>query len=360
MDAFYASVEQRDDPSLRGQPVIVGGRPEQRGVVAACSYEARAFGVHSAMPSSRALKLCPNAVFLRPRFDAYNEASQRIHEIFKEFTRAIEPLSLDEAYLDVTELAQRAKSATEIALEIKRLIQERVNLTASAGVSYNKFLAKIASDMDKPDGIFVIRPEQAGAFIEDLPIRKFHGIGKVTEKKMQSLGIFKGADLKKLSKIQLQTQFGQIGSYYYNIARGIDDRPVSPDRKRKSIGNETTFVENVVDKKEIWDTLKRLAGKVAESLGKKEMTARTITLKVRYANFQSITRSKTPLEPISQLSDMLDELPELLRKTEVGHKPIRLIGVTLANLQSTKAEIKSENEQQVKEEQLGLFSNSPR
>lgn len=356
MDAFYASVEQRDNPELAEKPVIVGGRPEQRGVVAACSYQARAFGVHSAMPSSRALKLCPDAIFLPPRFDAYRAASQDIHAIFKEFTQLIEPLSLDEAYLDVTELSQHAHSATDIAREIKRLIKQRVNLTASAGVSYNKFLAKIASDMDKPDGLFVIRPDQAIAFIEQLPIRKFHGIGKVTEKKMQTLGIFTGADLKKLSKIQLQTQFGQTGGYYFNIARGIDNRAVSTDRTRKSIGNETTFVENVVNKKEIWLTLKRLSEKVIQVLADKQLQARTVTLKVKYANFELITRSQTLGQPVTELTHILSVLPQLLAKTNVGVKPIRLIGVTLANLRPID-DGQPETEDQTP--QLGLFLDSP-
>lgn len=352
MDAFYASVEQRDKPELKGKPVIVGGRPEQRGVVAACSYEARSFGVHSAMPSSRALKLCPEAVFLRPRFDAYREASSQIHAVFREFTHIIEPLSLDEAYLDVTELAQHARSATDIAKEIKRLIKERTLLTASAGVSYNKFLAKLASDMDKPDGLTVIRPEQAQAIIDDLAVRKFHGIGKATEKRMHKLGIFTGADLKQLSKIELQTEFGQAGGYYFNIARGQDQRQVKAHRKRKSIGNETTFANDLRDKRQIWQTLEQLSAKVASVLQSKSLQARTITLKVRYANFEVITRSHTPDEVITNQQQMLALLPPLLRKTEVGKVPIRLIGVTLANLQTLDTD-----QQQVKEStQLGLFS----
>mgnify|MGYP005994306577 CR=1 FL=1 len=221
MDAFYASVEQRDNPALRGKPVIVGGKPESRGVVAACSYEARAFGVHSAMPSSRAAKLCPDAVFLPARFDAYREASRQIHRVFSDYADAIEPLSLDEAYLDVSRKAAELGSATEVARCIKRDIKQATLLTASAGVSYNKFLAKIASDLDKPDGLAVIKPEDAEAFIESLAIRKFFGIGKVTEAKLQALGIYHGRDLKKLTRLQLQTQFGRAGDYYYNIARPL-------------------------------------------------------------------------------------------------------------------------------------------
>lgn len=356
MDAFYASVEQRDNPELIGKPVIVGGRPEVRGVVAACSYEARQFGVHSAMPSSRAIKLCKDAVFLSPRFDVYRQASRQIHEVFAEFTKMIEPLSLDEAYLDVTEVARFAGSATEVAVQIKNLIKERVNLTASAGVSYNKFLAKVASDMDKPDGLTVIRPEQAQAFIEGLEIRKFFGIGKVTEQKMQALGIYTGADLKKLSKLQLQTHFGRSGAYYYNVARGIDERPVSANRVRKSIGSETTFVENLVDKTRIWQTLQSLAEGLEQSLLNKQVIARTVTLKVRYADFQLITRSKTVDTAVHTKDEISAVLPELLRKTEVGRRPIRLIGITLANFMTDEQNTQDKNQHLTNEStQLGLF-----
>jgi DNA polymerase-4 len=361
MDAFYASVEQRDNPELCGRPVVVGGSPESRGVVAACSYEAREFGIHSAMPSSRAAKLCPDVVFLPPRFDAYREASIKIHEVFRRHTDLIEPLSLDEAYLDVTQFSELTGSATEVALSIKREIKEAINLTASAGVSYNKFLAKIASDMDKPDGLYVIRPEVAAEFIEKLEIRKFYGIGKVTEKKMQALGIFVGADLKKLSKIQLQTQFGKSGDYYYNIARGVDERAVSNQRTRKSLGNETTFEENVRDKKQIWETLKRLSSKLAEMAEKRNLVARTLTLKVRYSDFQLITRSKTCETPLQRNEDILNILPELLKKTEAGKRPIRLIGVTFANFMTEDEyanEVtigESEDGQVMENRQLGLF-----
>ena len=357
MDAFYASVEQRDKPELRGKPLVVGGRPESRGVVAACSYEARKFGIHSAMPSSRAAKLCPDVVFLPPRFDAYREASSEIHKVFRQYTQMIEPLSLDEAYLDVTEYAEQEGSATVVAQLIKKQIKEQVKLTASAGVSYNKFLAKIASDMDKPDGLYVIRPEFAPTFIEQLEIRKFFGIGKVTEKKMQALGIFLGADLKKLSRIQLQTQFGKSGDYYYNIARGIDERPVRAHRERKSLGNETTFENNVTDKKEIWQTLNRLAAKLAEMTKKRNLMARTLTLKVRYADFTLITRSKTTDIPMQSLDDVLETLPELLKKTEVGERPIRLIGVTFANFvdQGTMGSNNLDSQVVMENPQLGLF-----
>ena len=334
MDAFFASVEQRDNPELRGKPVIVGGRPESRGVVAACSYEARQFGVHSAMPSSRAIKLCKQAIFVPPRFDVYRQASKEIHAVFREFTKDIEPLSLDEAYLDVTEIAKYSGSATEVAMLIKKLIKQRTNLIASAGVSYNKFLAKIASDMDKPDGLSVIRPEQALAFIESLEIRKFFGIGKVTEQKMHALGIYNGADLKKLSKSDLHKNFGRSGEYYYNVARGIDNRPVSSSRVRKSIGSETTFNSIVIDKGGIWSKLQSIAQGLEESLIKKNVRSRTVTLKVKYADFELVTRSKTVEQSLQTKDEMLAILPELLRKTEVGDRAIRLIGITLAKLDS--------------------------
>lgn len=332
MDAFFASVEQRDFPELQGKPVVVGGKPGSRGVVAACSYEARKFGVHSAMPSARAAKLCKEAIFVKPRFEAYKAASHDINEVFKRYAREIEPLSLDEAYLDVTEKANKLGSATEVAARIKQEIQESTQLTASAGVSFNKFLAKIASDMDKPDGLYVIRPELAEGFIEQLEIRKFFGVGKVTEKKMQRLGIYTGADLKKLTKLELQSYFGRSAEYYYNIARGIDHRPVRSHRVRKSVGAETTFESNVMDKTVVWQTLQALSERVENSLKAKNMVARTITLKVRYADFTLNTRSKTHDAFLANKEDMLALLPSLLKKTEIGTQPIRLVGMSVSNL----------------------------
>lgn len=355
MDAFFASVEQRDFPELRGLPVIVGGRPESRGVVAACSYEARKFGVHSAMPSAQAVKLCKSAVFQPPRFGAYREASIGIHKVFKGFTDMIEPLSLDEAYLDVTEKAKELGSATEVAKQIKSQIFEQVNLTASAGVSFNKFLAKIASDMDKPDGIYVIRPEAAEDFIDALDIRKFFGVGKVTEKKMHAIGIYTGADLKRLSEVELQTEFGQSGAYYYRVARGVDDRPVRAHRVRKSIGKETTFDSNVVNKVPIWQTLVGIAERLEGILEHKQLSAKTITLKVKYSDFQLNTRSKTDALGFMSKESMTGALPELLKKTDVGTRPIRLIGITLANLQKADDEEGSALQKAQQHQQLGLF-----
>ncbi|GHA10284.1 DNA polymerase IV [Arenicella chitinivorans] len=356
MDAFFASVEQRDFPHLRGKPVIVGGKPESRGVVAACSYEARKFGVHSAMPSARAHKLCREAVFVPARFDAYRAASTGIHAVFKRYTDMIEPLSLDEAYLDVTAQAEALGSATEVAKRIKREIKLELDLTASAGVSYNKFLAKIASDMDKPDGLYVIRPELAQRFIDQLPIRKFFGVGKVTEQKMHRLGIFTGADLKARTELELQTAFGQSGGYYYRVARGIDDRPVRAHRVRKSLGKETTFSRDVTDKKFIWQTLLELAESLETALENKQMMARSLTLKLRYADFKLITRSKTGISLYTSAEDIVGDLPELLRKTEAGARPIRLIGITLSNLYKHIDEQSKSAVSEVRDSpQLGLF-----
>ena len=356
MDAFFASVEQRDFPELQGLPVIVGGRPESRGVVAACSYEARKFGVHSAMPSAQALKLCKNAVFQPPRFEAYREASNGIHRVFKRFTDMIEPLSLDEAYLDVSVKAEELGSATEVAKQIRAQIFDEVNLTASAGVSFNKFLAKIASDMDKPNGLYVIRPEAAEAFIEQLDIRKFFGVGKVTEKKMHAIGIYTGADLKRLTEVELQTEFGQSGAYYYRVARGIDERPVRAHRIRKSIGKETTFDSNIVNKAAVWQTLLGIAERLESILEEKQLMAKTITLKIKYSDFELNTRSKTDVRGFTSKESMTGTLPELLKKTEVGTRPIRLVGVTLANLHKAGDQGKRDALEKIQENrQLGLF-----
>ena len=259
MDAFYASVEQRDNPQLRGKPVIVGGQPDKRGVVAACSYEARKFGVHSAMSSARAHTICPQAVFVYPRFDKYRAASAVIMEIFHEYTYLVEPLSLDEAFLDVTRNKKGIESATQIARQIRREIFDKTGLTASAGVSYNKFLAKVASDYRKPDGLTVVVPDKAQSFIDHLPIRKFSGVGKVTEKKMLGLGIRTGEDLRKLSRDDLIRIFGKYGAYFYNIAHGMDSRPVTTERIRKSLGKEITLGEDIANTGEMVTILENIA-----------------------------------------------------------------------------------------------------
>jgi DNA polymerase-4 len=332
MDAFYASVEQRDRPEIKGKPVIVGGDPNSRGVVAACSYEAREFGIHSAMASSTAYKLCPQAVFIRPRFDAYRAVSSEIREIFYEYTDLVEPLSLDEAFLDVTENFKGMPSATLIAREIKKKIYEKTGkLTASAGISFNKFLAKVASDVNKPDGITVITPEMADEFIDRLPIRKFFGVGKVTEEKMLTLGIQTGADLKKFKKEQLIEHFGKSGSYFYDIAHGMDERPVEPNRIRKSIGKETTLVEDIDDTHAMLEILEDIAVRLEDSLIKREAKGRTITLKIKYFDFQSITRSVTIDEAVDNASVIMKFVKPLLSKTEAGKKKVRLLGVSVSN-----------------------------
>jgi DNA polymerase-4 len=337
MDAFYASVEQRDRPELKGKPVIVGGDPQSRGVVAACSYEAREFGIHSAMASSTAYRLCPDAVFIRPRFDVYRAVSSDIRKIFCEYTDLVEPLSLDEAFLDVTENYKGIPSATLIAQEIKKEIYKRTGkLTASAGVSFNKFIAKVASDMDKPDGITVITPDMADEFIDRLPIRKFFGVGKVTEEKMLSLGIKTGADLKKYEKEQLIQLLGKSGSYFYDIAHGLDERTVEPNRIRKSIGKETTFSEDIDDTDHMLEILKNIAGRLENSLIKREAKGRTVTLKMKYFDFQSITRSITIDEPADSASVIMKYVRPLLSKTEAGEKKVRLLGISISNFDDQK------------------------
>jgi len=340
MDAFYASVEQRDRPELKGKPVIVGGDPQSRGVVAACSYEARKFGVHSAMASSAAYKLCPDAVFIRSRFDAYRAVSSQIREIFCEYTDLVEPLSLDEAFLDVTENHKCISSATLIAQEVKKKIFKRTGgLTASAGVSFNKFIAKVASDINKPDGITVITPDMARDFIDRLPIRKFFGVGKVTEEKMLNLGIKTGADLKKFEKDQLIHLFGKSGFYFYDIAHGNDDRPVEPNRIRKSIGKETTLSEDIDDTDQMLEILENIAERLENSLIKREAKGRTITLKIKYFDFQSVTRSITLDEPADTASVIMKYIKPLLSKTEAGEKKIRLLGISISNFDDQESNI---------------------
>jgi DNA polymerase-4 len=332
MDAFYASVEQRDRPELQGKPVIVGGDPSSRGVVAACSYEARKFGVHSAMPSATAYKHCPQAVFVRPRFEVYRAVSARIREVFCEYTDLVEPLSLDEAFLDVTVNHKAMASATLIAREIKKKIFERTGkLTASAGVSFNKFLAKVASDMNKPDGLTVVTPEMAGQFIDRLAIGKFFGVGKVTEEKMHNLGIKTGADLKAYDKARLVQMFGKAGVYFYDIAHGLDDRPVEPNRIRKSIGKETTLMADIDDTQLMLEVLEDLAGRLENLLFDRAAKGRTITLKVKYYDFQCITRSVTPAEAPDSAAVIMRHVKALLQKTDAGRKKVRLLGISISN-----------------------------
>ena len=332
MDAFYAAVEQRDNPALRGKPVIVGGDPGSRGVVATCSYEARAFGIHSAMPSARAYRLCPQAIFVRPRFDAYRDVSLKIRELFHEYTDMVEPLSLDEAFLDVTENKPGIEYASHVAREILQEIFQRTRLTASAGVSYNKFLAKIASDVKKPAGLTVVTPEQAEEFIALLPIRHFHGVGRVTEKRMLTRGIVNGSDLRQCSLEDLQRWFGKSGQYYYDIARGVDKRAVVPNRVRKSIGTETTLGEDCADKGEMVLILDKLSKKIEALLSARNTSGLTLTLKVKYDDFQNVTRSLTQVKPIEDAETMLSLAEEMLVRTEAGMRPVRLLGLTISNL----------------------------
>jgi DNA polymerase IV len=331
MDAFYASVEQRDNPSLQGRPVIVGGEPDQRGVVAACSYEARKFGIHSAMSSAKAKRLCPHAVFLPPRFSEYQAASEGIMEIFFHYTDCVEPLSLDEAFLDVSVNKRHMAIATHIAREIRQKIRDLLALTASAGVSYNKFLAKAASDFQKPDGLTVIPPDRALAFIANLPIRKFYGVGKVTEQKMLSLGIRTGADLMEKPLDDLLRWFGKTGAFFYGIARGYDPRPVTPEHERKSVGKEITLPEDIDDLTRMASILTQLSQNVSRILLRERLAGRTVTLKLKYYDFQSITRSITLRGYVDDAETIARQSIVLLRDTDAGMKRVRLLGVSVSH-----------------------------
>jgi len=331
MDAFFASIEQRDYPELKGKPVAVGGSGK-RGVVAAASYEAREYGVHSAMPSAIALRKCPKLIFVKHRFDVYRMVSRQIRDIFLEYTDFVEPLSLDEAYLDVTENKKGLRSATIIAKELKNKIKEATQLTASAGVSINKFLAKVASDQDKPDGLFVITPEKAEDFVEKLPIEKFFGIGKVTAQKMHELGIKNGYDLKQLSLEELVNRFGKVGRYYYNIARAIDLREVNPKRIRKSIGAERTFESDLLEENEILEQTDRMLEILMERIIKAKVKGKTITLKLKFKDFEMLTRSHSLQHYTSDKNEIQMIASDLIKKELPAKKGIRLLGLTLSNL----------------------------
>jgi len=332
MDAFYAAVEQRDHPHYRHKPVIVGGQPNSRGVVATCSYEARQFGIHSAMPSSQAYRLCPQAIFVKPRFAVYQEASEMIRLIFHRYCELIEPLSLDEAYLDVSTNELFQGSASLLARQIKQDIFQQTQLIASAGVSYNKFLAKIASDKGKPNGLFIITPQQGADFIEALPIDLFYGVGRATAKKMHDLGIQTGKDLKQQPLAILQQHFGKYGQFYYDLARGIDNRPVNGQRIRKSIGIETTFAEDIADSTIIFAHLQLLLQKTLTKLLEKNLVAYTLTIKIKYQNFVQITRGRTLSQPIRNTEATKLLIADLLKQTDVGLKKVRLLGITLSGL----------------------------
>ena len=335
MDAFYASVEQRDHPELRGRPVAVGSSRE-RGVVAAASYEARQFGVRSAMPSATALRKCPALVFVPLRFAVYKEVSRQIRTIFAEYTALIEPVALDEAYLDVTDNFRGIASATQIAREIRTKILAETGLTASAGISYNKFLAKLASDYRKPNGQFVVRPEQGRSFVEGLAVGQFHGVGPVTAARMNQLGIFTGADLREQTTEFLQQHFGKAGRYYFAIARAEDHRPVVADRQRKSVGSETTFMQDLSLLPDLLAALQPLAIEVWEYCQRSGIRGRTVTLKVKFSDFQQITRSRSAVGPVPSLAVLeriCQELVEGLFPLALG---VRLLGVTFSNLATSQ------------------------
>lgn len=331
MDAFFASVEQRDNPAYRAKPLAVGGSKE-RGVVAAASYEARKFGVRSAMPSALAYRKCPQIIFVKPRFEVYKTVSEQIRAIFLEYTELVEPLSLDEAYLDVTNNKKGLPSATLIAREIRERIFKETSLTASAGISTNKFLAKTASDLNKPNGQMLIAPDKALEFIAALPIEKFFGIGKVTAEKMHQLGILQGADLRLRSEAELVRLFGKSGRYYYQIARGIDERAVNPNRIRKSIGAENTFAQNLTHEEEMLEELAHIAEQVARRLNRSSRQGKTLTLKIKFADFVQITRSKTLPYSFNAKNTIEEMAVELLRQEKLEDKEVRLLGITVSGL----------------------------
>ncbi|AJP74132.1 DNA polymerase IV [Sphingomonas hengshuiensis] len=337
MDAFFASVEQRDDPTLRGRPVAVG-HGAARGVVAAASYEARTFGVKSALPSVTALRRCPELVFVPPRFDVYRAVSRQIHAIFAEYTQRIQPLSLDEAYLDVTENLRGLPTAWATAKQIRARILEETGLTASAGISYNKFLAKLASDHRKPNGQFAVTPEMGPAWVETLPVSRFHGVGPVTARKMEQLGIRTGADLRAKPFAFLREHFGSSAGWYHAIARGEDDRPVEPDRVRKSSGSETTFRHDHSDAEPIEAGVLEMAGDVWAWCEKAQAFGRTVTVKVKYADFQQITRSRSHPAPVDRWETLRDTALLLIRSVLPTAKGIRLVGVTVSNFEAREEE----------------------
>lgn len=338
MDAFYASVEQRDNPELRGKPIAVGGS-SKRGVVAAASYEARKFGVKSAISSMTAKRNCPDLIFVNPNFEKYREVSQQIRKIFFEYTDLVEPLSLDEAYLDVTENKKGNPSATLIAREIRQKIKDQTNLYASAGISINKFLAKVASDINKPNGQKTISPEKVESFLEDLEIKKFYGVGKVTTQKMYRLGIFTGKDLKLKSAAYLQEHFGKTGEYYYNVVRGVHLSTVKPNRIRKSLSAEHTFTVNISSEVFMLKRLAAIAESVEERLLNHKIAGKTVTLKIKYSDFSQQTRSKTLPYFIASKALILAVAKELLYQDKMENS-VRLLGISLSNLNTEKQKIK--------------------
>jgi DNA polymerase IV len=332
MDAFYASIEQRDDPALRGRPVAVGGAPAERGVVAAASYEARRFGVHSAMSSVAALRRCPELVLVPPHFTKYREASAAVFEIFRSVTPLVEPLSLDEAYLDVTENAWGEPLGMTVARRIKDTIRQTTGLTASAGVAPNKFLAKVASGWKKPDGLTVVAPERVEAFLQRLPVDALWGVGPVTSRRLREAGIVKAVQIRDVDRGVLEQAVGSAADWLVQLAHGIDDRPVEPDRPTKSSGSENTFARDLIDLARIRAEIEQMAEDAAEWLSRHERYARTVTIKVRYADFTTITRSHSCLPATRQREEVVRRALDLLGRTEAGRRPVRLLGVSVHNL----------------------------
>lgn len=331
MDAFFASVEQRDNPHLRGLPVAVGGRGD-RAVVAAASYEARKYGVHSALPMRRALRLCPELVVMPARFDVYRQVSEQVREIFRRYTDLVEPLALDEAYLDVTDPKLGPPSATLIARALRRTIREETGLTASAGVATGKFLAKVASGLQKPDGLTVILPSEEATFLAQLAVGDFFGVGPATRERMHALGLRNGGDLRAFGPDALEREFGKTGRFFYEIACGRDDRRVEPNRERKSIGAETTFENDRYGEEELAPVLTELADEVAHRMARSGVLGRTVTIKLRFADFTTITRSHTGHGPISELGELLAVARRLAFESDRPDEPIRLLGVTVSQL----------------------------
>jgi len=333
MDAFYASVEQRDDPQLRGQPVVVGGRPEERGVVAAASYEARQFGVHSAMPMKTALRLCPRAIRVASNFDKYRRVSAQIHAVFQEYTDLIEPLSLDEAYLDVTYNKLDIPFGARVAKMIKGDIRRELNLTASAGVASNKFLAKIASDLEKPDGLVVVLPDQIVDFLKDLPVGKIPGVGQVTRTRLEELNLHTIGDLAAFERTEMTRLFDKRGSHLWRLANGEDDEPVTAERDPKQVSQETTFPTDLYDSGEMHDVLRELADELSGRVRRRKIKGRVVTLKVRYPDFQTVTRSQTMPFHIDRAAPILQQALQLLERTEADERGVRLLGLGLAGFE---------------------------
>ena len=332
MDCFYAAVHMRDDPNLQGKPVVIGGRPESRGVVAAASYEVRRFGVHSAMPSSQAKRLCPDAIFIPPDFRRYSRESEKIFAIYREFTPLVQAVSIDEAYLDVTDHLGEAGSATAVAKEIRRRVREERGLTVSIGVGPNRLIAKIASDFDKPDGLTVVRPAKVQAFLDPLPVRKLHGVGPATEKALAEMGVRTVAELRAAALDTLSSRFGKHGRLLFEFSRGIDERPVEVHSERKSLGTENTYAEDLTDLARMEEEVERMAAEVAAALARSELAGCTVTLKLRYSDFTTLTRSRTSDVPLYDAAVIAGIAIDLLRRTEARSRPVRLLGVTASNL----------------------------